>query len=536
MKETDQAVRPAANRGTRLRAWAAALLWLAILYASAPVVFSVVQWTRKHFSLDWYSYAAGGILIAVAGALAIRVALRQKAGFPARLKSWLAFLLLLLATAYLFWITPGGVAKIHLLQYGLLALLILRAVLLDIADRLGYAIALALCGIAGLGDELLQGLWANRVGDLPDVGMDLLASLLGLGYAGLGYSRRATASSTPLTARSIRWLMRSLIAASLSLAIFCTFNPDVRFGLRHENTPAGTFYSLLTLEQLNRQDERLAETRAEELDAWYDAQEQDFQDRVASLIEKGKFDRQTAALFLQIRGHWVYRNRLMQAFEPAQAWIETQIGDALYQNLLTEAPPGWNDVVRKSLDKVLQRRSPKPPYVSGFVPEATPLYSIHAADDSWSAQSSIPEASLSILMAAHREDYRKIATETFLSAYRRFLNQYTSRSDPFLREMRVHLFLRDRYAYWCDYRIAYGENRILETYFGRTLRKTRFAWPGEVAQRMKAAGFEDPNFASRVGENYIFWTNLGQVWLFCLALAVLLGAAGALARRRFPHS
>jgi hypothetical protein len=74
--------------------------------------------------------------------------------------------------------------------------------------------------------------------------------------------------------------------------------------------------------------------------------------------------------------------------------------------------------------------------------------------------------------------------------YRQFLKKYPANRSPFLHELRVHIFRRDRYARkgrgkgkasW----IALKENQILETYFGRALAEAGLDWPADKTKRIQ---------------------------------------------------
>jgi hypothetical protein len=74
--------------------------------------------------------------------------------------------------------------------------------------------------------------------------------------------------------------------------------------------------------------------------------------------------------------------------------------------------------------------------------------------------------------------------------YPEFLRKYPANKYPFLHEMRVHIFRRDRYARkgrgkgkasW----IALKENQILETYFGRALAEAGLDWPADKTKRIQ---------------------------------------------------
>ena len=93
-------------------------------------------------------------------------------------------------------------------------------------------------------------------------------------------------------------------------------------------------------------------------------------------------------------------------------------------------------------------------------------------------------------------EYSRILKEWESKKYADFLNYFPGYAQPFLYEMRVHVFRRNK-RFWEanetenekiqkeDLFIAYKENLILEKYFGNTLQKTPYQWPKRRIERIK---------------------------------------------------
>lgn len=107
--------------------------------------------------------------------------------------------------------------------------------------------------------------------------------------------------------------------------------------------------------------------------------------------------------------------------------------------------------------------------------------------------------------------------------------------DPFLYELRVRLFRRDKRAERGDLAVACGEQAVLDRLFPRTVARTSFAWSAD--QRAICTEFEGRAYASPVGEDRITWASPWSLWLGAAGLALLafLGGIG-LARRAPPRS
>lgn len=121
--------------------------------------------------------------------------------------------------------------------------------------------------------------------------------------------------------------------------------------------------------------------------------------------------------------------------------------------------------------------------------------------------------------------------------YQQFLAIYTPSRDPFLHEARVHLFRRDRYLrksenhrydedqHTLHMTVAYRENKILEKYFGQTLKRSSYRLPESIIEVM--ALYQEPkyDYESPVSKQLITrvneWQMLALLGAGILALIVL---------------
>jgi VanZ family protein len=93
------------------------------------------------------------------------------------------------------------------------------------------------------------------------------------------------------------------------------------------------------------------------------------------------------------------------------------------------------------------------------------------------------------------EEYGKIFMDWEDKRYQDFLDYFPGYSQPFLYEIRVHVFRRNK-KFWAandtendkirreNLFIAYKENLILEKYFGNTLQKSPYLWPKRRIERI----------------------------------------------------
>ncbi len=129
--------------------------------------------------------------------------------------------------------------------------------------------------------------------------------------------------------------------------------------------------------------------------------------------------------------------------------------------------------------------------------------------------------------------------------YEVFLSQYSPMRDPFLHELRVRLFRRDRYL-----KVAHAnrgdpakhkefistsvfEQRLLENWYPHTLRAAGMDWPADLRARAAAASSGEPH-VSPVSREILtgFTERQAQAVLGALLLVVALAAAYNLRQRR----
>lgn len=129
-----------------------------------------------------------------------------------------------------------------------------------------------------------------------------------------------------------------------------------------------------------------------------------------------------------------------------------------------------------------------------------------------------------------------------------FRRRFPASADPFLHEAAGHLRRRDHYyaAAW-QYRetdparmadhlaVAWGENRILELYFPRTLAAAQRQWPAERLAACRTGADPAAPFASGANGHLITGLTEAQAWLLWLAGAGGLWAGGRKGRPPDRH-
>lgn len=134
---------------------------------------------------------------------------------------------------------------VHLFEFTLVTLLVLKAVSTSIKGRSGYIVAFLVMCLVGLGDEAIQGHIARRVGELRDVQTDAIVAALALLAVWLIFSPRLlSAKSTPGHAALVLSLMAMVVIATAAFIL------SFHIGYRIEDARCGVFYSLYPKEEL----------------------------------------------------------------------------------------------------------------------------------------------------------------------------------------------------------------------------------------------------------------------------------------------
>jgi hypothetical protein len=189
----------------------------AVIVVTAPVLGRLRDLLLDTFGARFLGFLAIGLTLA--GALVFGLALRSIRENRLRRYGWLAVAGALVAFQLWWWASGDQrvdlVERVHLIEYGSLALLFHRVFELRFRGWAPAALALLAVGTAGVADELAQWWSPIRTGDQRDVWLNLFAGLIGLCVA------RALAGPSP--AASVARAAPSLWAlAALFLASFGT--------------------------------------------------------------------------------------------------------------------------------------------------------------------------------------------------------------------------------------------------------------------------------------------------------------------------
>ncbi len=271
-------------RETERRSWFYASIWSMIIFITVPLARAIQSYVSERWGRDTFMYAVIITVIIVSSFALLK--LRQRK--PATTKKnylWLVSVSAIFIT-YTIKLRRNPEEAIHFIQYGLLAVLVYRALTHRIADNGIYFVALLITAAIGMVDEALQWLTPQRIWGLSDIWLNTVAAALSLLMIAKGLSPGIIAGRP--TAATVRMLYRTALCVVLLLAASLLNTPQrissyvsklpslefivanssvmVEYGYRYEHGETGVFRSRLAPDELRQTDKSRANEAAVQLD------------------------------------------------------------------------------------------------------------------------------------------------------------------------------------------------------------------------------------------------------------------------------
>ena len=176
----------------RVHAWGMAVAYVIFIYATVPV-FPVV-WKRLAEHAGASIGHLGTILVSV---LALALGLRAWRQARSEGAAWRLPIVAIVIGFYAWLLSAFDrhpAERLHLLEYGLMAFVLCRALRLDLPPRVANCWALGLTTVIGFGDETIQWVLPQRYFELKDVALNVAAGSLGLALTALARGRTGEGS------------------------------------------------------------------------------------------------------------------------------------------------------------------------------------------------------------------------------------------------------------------------------------------------------------------------------------------------------
>ena len=267
------------------RSWLYAAVWLCVIFCTIPFASAFGDFVKTHIGQDFFLYAT------VAGAMAAGIFaftnLRRRS-LPLSAYWWLLGIFTAFI-GYAYYVRDIPAEAIHVLEYGILGLLVYRALVHRVRDYSVYLIATLVVGLSGIFDEYIQWVIPSRVFDLRDIRTNVIAG--GLAQIGLAAGLRPTLVSGLPSRKNLSRVCYLVVAGLIVLGLGHMNTPErivwyakripvlsflldsrkimVEYGYRYLDPDIGVFRSRFSPEQLKKNDHLRGEEVAQILDRYF---------------------------------------------------------------------------------------------------------------------------------------------------------------------------------------------------------------------------------------------------------------------------
>ncbi|MFP4082168.1 MAG: VanZ family protein [Candidatus Aminicenantes bacterium] len=367
-----------AKRGTRiLLSWFLVFLCAAAILLIVPFARTIQNFVSAHWGHSFFPIfvmvVVGAAFLTLLFFLFFRLKIRRLSNYL-----WL----LLVAALYFYFtlkLSQVPVEAVHFLEYGLLGFLLFRALKFNTKDISIYFIAFLSGSLVGIFDEIFQWVVPVRYWDIRDVGLNSLSCALFLAAMGKGIQPHGiSARIKPKSFKTFSLLLAGnmvLVGLCLSntpsrVAAYTKIFPGLsplqneeamnRFRKKHQHPEIGEFYSLLSSDELRREDREKLEQNAQDIKNWKKRDFKEFKRRFSALNHPFLYEMRS---HLEIRDK-NYEKALRSEDKEAKkkfflaAYRENLILEKYFGRTLHESSCGWDEEQRKKAGDFINKNTP----------------------------------------------------------------------------------------------------------------------------------------------------------------------------------
>ena len=352
--------------------WFCVVAWSLIIFITIPFARALQQAISARWGREVFTYGVIGLLIAGA-AFAMVGLLRAR-----RQSSWSGLVWLGAVTAVTIYsaghMNIGPEETVHFLEYGLLGILLFRALSHRLHDAGIYVIAVLIGSLVGTTDEIIQWIVPRRFFAFADIWLNMYSVILAQVALAKGF--RPPFISRRLEPESIGWACSLAGALILVLAGCASNTPRVfewytrfprlaflketagvmtEYGYRYDDAQIGTFFSRMSLSRLREQDKQRCVEAAAILDNYSLDHEYDiFLSRYTPTSDPFLHE---AKVHLFRRDHyrsaaWKYKNEPEKyRYHNTVAFRENQILEKYFGETLRHSAYAWKPEEVAALEK-----------------------------------------------------------------------------------------------------------------------------------------------------------------------------------------
>ncbi len=349
-------------RESESRSWTWVVLGVVVIYATIPVARALRELVDRSLGREIFVHLCL-LLVAVAAVFAWRSLRRRRLGRGAGLS---LVLVLILFAGLIFYLRAIPEEALHVAEYGVLSLLIYRALTHRVRDYSIYPLSALLTGMVGVIDEYVQWVVPSRYFDVDDIELNFVAGLLA--QIGLAAGLRPRLVMPRPDRRSLGRLAY-LAAAGLVLLLVAFVNTPQRVNWYAHKVP-GLEFLLDGSAMMAQYGYRLRSPAGAEFRSRFDSLELAELDRergieVATVLDRyirGEGYREFLARYSIIRDPYAHEAgvrlfrrefHIDRAREPDRdaaehytiAYFENQILQAFFTNAIERSTHRWSDEV-----------------------------------------------------------------------------------------------------------------------------------------------------------------------------------------------
>jgi len=356
------------------RSWLYAAIWSCVIFCTIPFARAFWDIIITHIGHDFFLFAT------VAGAIAAGILaftnLRRRS-LPLSAYGWLLGILTAFI-GYAYYLRNIPVEPIHVLEYGILGLLVYRALVHRIRDYSVYVFAMLIVGLAGVFDEYIQWVIPSRVFDLQDIRTNIIAG--GLAQIGIAAGLRPSLVSGLPSRKNLGRLCYVFVAGLIVLGLGYMNTPEriawyakripvlsflmdnknmmIEYGYRYFDPDIGVFQSRFSPEQLKENDHLRGKEVAQILDRYIRGEEYDSFLKAYS-VPRDAYAHE-AGVHLFRRDYYFEKARSQAKMKGAWhniAFRENQILEKYYPTVLQESKHLWSPEIMVEVSSMASKKS-----------------------------------------------------------------------------------------------------------------------------------------------------------------------------------
>ncbi len=269
------------------RSWIYVISWTFVIFITIPLARKIQAFVSNNLGRDLFTYGVIAIIIVMLVFSMRRLKLKKQ---TAKVSSyvWLTGISFILISYSIYLGKKSPEEAVHFIQYGVLAILIFRALTHRITDQGIYIVAI-MCTLAiGILDETIQWLTPGRYWGLRDIWLNSFAAVLVLLAIAKGLHPRLI-SGAPVRA-TVKILYRITLVIVILFGLSMLNTPPriawyvdklpmldfilsdsgimVEYGYRYNDNEIGVFRSRLAPDKLKQSDQTRADTVAKILNLY----------------------------------------------------------------------------------------------------------------------------------------------------------------------------------------------------------------------------------------------------------------------------